>query len=402
MMFEKKKVSYEDDPLHYLELVARYTAHRIACIQLFIHPPFLPHQTYCVSLTRNLILYMDLLRQLFRSLHQIYSSGLKLLFHEISDSSGIRLPVSTKALSTRLSRYTLLETPSKVQSNVDGTMFNHIQENVFSVVPEWLVSGVSEKFLICPTQKQSLADDPICGPRHEISYDQTSFSTISSRPIATKPIQPASNPATFPLLPFGSKARLQFKATKKTRKIKPKTNISSMLHFLYKKQHDAWTRNATVSILSPPVAWKIGLYGLEHIVSKTRAVEGTYETPWNNPPVPHTITSQWNLNTNTNQPSSPKSLITATGEIINKLSIKARLYSSPWQSDTKRVELRSKSPVLLYQYQTMSPIIGIQGFRENYYQSVLYCILDAGTRAWIRTSQSNPFGPIMVLIVSCK
>ena len=402
IMFDKGKASYEDDPVHYLESIARYTANRIACVQLFIHSPFLLHQTYCVSLTRNLILYIDLLRQLFRSFHQIYSSGLKLLFRDISDPLSTRLPVSTNTLSTHLPHYTLLETPTKVQWNIEATPFNHIQENVFSMVPEWSVSGVSDKFLICPTQKQSLISDPIHGPRHEISYNQTSYSTISPKPITTKPIQSGSNSATFPLLPFGAKARFQFKTTRKIRKIKPNTNTSSVLQFLYKKQHDAWTRNATVSMLLSPVAWKIGLYGLERIAPKVYPDERMYEKPRDDAEVQHPIASQCNLNANTNQPGLPTFLTTSTRDIIYKFSNKARLYTSPWQPNRKKVELRSKSPVLLYQYQTMSPIRGIQGCREQYYQSVLYCILDAGTRAWIRTSQSNPFGPIMILIVSCK
>ena len=375
-----------------------HTAIRILCIHLCTNRSLVSDPTGWFSLTHFVVLYMDCVRQLFQDLHHLYLTGLKVLSHDSPRVSMSMLPMPAKALSRCLSPHIPVVdmTTSRwtVEENMEAPLGNDIRENVFSVVPDWSISPLSENGSVIPRQRVSM---PIDRGKHlssEITDHLTMIGTVSPRSTFTTLVSSIATRAKFSVHTDGFRSTTRFKALKKMRKRHNTPKASPVLQFLHEKQQDAWTHKSMVTMVSSPMMWKIGLYGLEHTIPNlcsTKQVEEGACDPLACTFIPK---ASCPLNRSGFQDRSTPCMVTSTIDRNSQPHFRAFSYQLPTNSTRNPL----KAPVLLYQYQTMSSGSTRCSSRQSYDQSVFYCMLDAATRTWIRTTQSNPFGPLLILI----
>lgn len=341
---------------------------------------------------------MDCVRQLFQDLHHLYMTGLKILSHDSPYVSMSMLPMRAKALSQSLSPHIPLVDMTMgrwaVEENVEETLGNDIRENVFSVVPDWSGPAHSENGSVIRRQLVSVPIDRRSHLSSEIAEYQTMIGTISHRPTFTTVVPSVSTSAKFSGHAHGLRSTIRFKAVKKMRKRHNTTKPSPVLQFLHEKQHDTWTHKSIVTMLSSPMIWKIGLYGLEHTIPNLCSIKQLEERVCDPQDCAYVPKSSCHLNRPGFQDQSTPVIVAST---IGRNS-QPHCRASPYQLPKKSSRHPLKAPVLLYQYQTMSPGSTLYPPRQLYEQSVFYCILDAATRTWVQTRQSNPFGPLLILI----
>jgi hypothetical protein len=366
--------------------------HIVTCIltvQIFTNLPTRTDSLSHFSLTRLLILYMEAIDHLLANSHQVYATGLKLLFQNVPKTS--LNAVSVPSYEVDIPPIPILNL-NKMSQNAGLNSFNHIQENVFTEVPEWFIGSDTENFSTKSRHSYATPIFPLDMRAHTISQQQE---TMNITPNLTAPMKFLYQKSTSVILSIGKSVMqpiTRFRATKKKiAKLKAKRASPPILQFLYEKQEEAWIHPSTITLFSTPKTWRVGLYSLEHTVpvrydNQPKTIEPQFKTNFTAPEawcdLKHTLSNAGSKNL-----------------LISPLLTESSLdtHGQVWQVGNCPAQPMFKAPVVAYQYQPLSSP-QMNQFKKKSPSSALCCILDAATRTWIQTSQPNPFGTLILLV----
>ena len=362
----------------------------ILCVEIFSNLPATAYSSSHLALPRLVILYMEAIEHLLVNAHHMYATGLKLLFQNSPKIflNTTRLPLYGMGVPLRPGL-----TLSRMSQNAGRTSFPHIQENVFTEVPEWSIGSDMENFFTTNRPSSATPNFHLNMRRCTLSEQQETVNIPSK---LTAPVKLLPQTPTSTIFAIG-KSAIQpitpLKAIKKKfGKLRPTITFPPVLQFLYEKQEEAWVHPTTIPLLTTPKTWRIGLYSLEHSLLARYGNDPKIMKPRSKSKFT-TVQAWWDLKHSLSALAS-KNLLTPA--VVSKSSLNT--HGKLWQVEDSQAQPMIKAPVVAYQYQPITPLLRNQSKKNSSSSPALGCILDAASRTWIQTSQANPFGTLILLI----